>query len=278
MIWKQIVFIFVTFAGICLLPELNVAQSTSTSCDLRLRVYEKKLDGKPEDSARSFVMDESTQLRNASATARKQGSKQVLRSTALGETPVFRTLTEGKYEVTVSRQGYRRVKQIVTVDCDWANRENILYENVSLNFGDVRETPELAPEKFTVRGDRSFGTDADSPGVEITVDLSERPRPVPPGRRPIPRQISGGVLNSKALVFPKPPYPPAARAVRASGAVSVQVLIDENGDVISASAVSGHPLLRSAAVQAARNAKFAPTKLQGQPVKVSGVITYNFVP
>jgi TonB family protein len=56
------------------------------------------------------------------------------------------------------------------------------------------------------------------------------------------------------------------------------VLIDENGNVISASAASGNPLLRAAAVAAARGAKFSPTKLSGQPVKVQGIITYNFVP
>ena len=91
------------------------------------------------------------------------------------------------------------------------------------------------------------------------------------------KAISGGVLNSRARALPLPPYPPAARAVKASGAVSVQVLIDENGNVISASAASGHPLLRAAAVSAARGAQFAPTLLSGQPVKVSGVIVYNFV-
>jgi TonB family protein len=85
-------------------------------------------------------------------------------------------------------------------------------------------------------------------------------------------------LNGKALVLPKPAYPPAARAVRATGAVSVQVLIDESGKVISAYAVSGHPLLRAASVEAARGTKFSPTKLSGQPVKVSGIIVYNFVP
>jgi protein TonB len=78
--------------------------------------------------------------------------------------------------------------------------------------------------------------------------------------------------------LPKPAYPAAAKAVRASGSVSVQVLISESGSVISASAVSGHPLLRAAAVSAARGARFSPTLLSGQPVKVSGVITYNFVP
>ncbi len=92
------------------------------------------------------------------------------------------------------------------------------------------------------------------------------------------KTISGGVVNGKAISLPAPAYPAAAQAVGASGAVNVQVLIDEEGNVISASAVSGHPLLRSAAEGAARNAKFRPTMLSGQSVKVSGVITYMFSP
>jgi len=75
----------------------------------------------------------------------------------------------------------------------------------------------------------------------------------------------------------QPQYPPIARSAHASGQVSVQITIDENGNVISAHAVSGHPLLQAAAVGAARASKFTPTKLSGQPVKVSGVIIYNFV-
>jgi protein TonB len=109
----------------------------------------------------------------------------------------------------------------------------------------------------------------------------DSPPPPPPPKaepKPVPKTVSGGVLNGKATSLPKPAYPPAAKAVRASGAVSVQVLISESGSVISASAVSGHPLLRAAAVSAARGARFSPTLLSGQPVKVSGVITYNFVP
>lgn len=100
----------------------------------------------------------------------------------------------------------------------------------------------------------------------------------PPVKKSPPKTVSGGVLNGKATSLPKPAYPAAARAVRAAGSVSVQVLIDENGRVVSASAVSGHPLLRAAAVSAAHGARFSPTLLSGQPVKVSGVITYNFVP
>lgn len=94
---------------------------------------------------------------------------------------------------------------------------------------------------------------------------------------PLPKSISQGVINGSAEVLPKPPYPAAARAIRASGAVNIQVTIDESGNVISASAVSGHPLLRQAAEQAARSARFKPTMISGQPVKVTGVIVYNFI-
>lgn len=89
--------------------------------------------------------------------------------------------------------------------------------------------------------------------------------------------INGGILNGKATSLPLPKYPAAAAAVRASGQVSVQITIGENGEVESASAVSGHPLLRAAAVEAARMAKFSPTLLSGNPVKVTGVVVYNFV-
>jgi TonB family protein len=87
----------------------------------------------------------------------------------------------------------------------------------------------------------------------------------------------GGILNGKAESLPAPTYPPAAKAVKASGTVAVQVTIDEDGNVISATAVGGHPLLRASAVEAARDAKFKPTFLSGQAVKVTGVLTYNFV-
>lgn len=91
------------------------------------------------------------------------------------------------------------------------------------------------------------------------------------------KPINGGVLNGKATSLAKPVYPAAAWAVKAEGSVSVQVVIDEEGNIASATAVSGHPLLRQAAEQAASQSKFAPTRLSGQPVRVSGIITYNFV-
>ncbi len=92
--------------------------------------------------------------------------------------------------------------------------------------------------------------------------------PVPPG---------GVVLNGKALSLPKPSYPAEARAARVSGTVIVQVVIDERGNVISACAIDGPPLLMKTTEAAASQAVFSPTKLSGQPVKVSGIITYRFV-
>jgi protein TonB len=119
-----------------------------------------------------------------------------------------------------------------------------------------------------------------APSAPQPVVPDEPPPPPPPKPTPPPKPkapISGGVLNGKAISLPKPPYPPIAKAARASGTVTVQVTIDESGKVISARAVGGHPLLQQAAVHAAYGARFSPTKLSGQPVKVTGVITYNFV-
>lgn len=93
---------------------------------------------------------------------------------------------------------------------------------------------------------------------------------------PPPAMVSTGTINGRAVRLPKPDYPAAARAVKAGGIVSVQIVIDPAGDVSSASANSGHPLLRAAAEQAARQAKFSPTTINGITVSLRGVINYNF--
>jgi TonB family protein len=88
--------------------------------------------------------------------------------------------------------------------------------------------------------------------------------------------VEGGILEGKAISFPQPVYPPIARAARASGKVTVKVIVDEEGKVVAAQAESGHPLLQQAAVKAAREARFSPPMLEGKPVKIVGVINYNF--
>lgn len=73
--------------------------------------------------------------------------------------------------------------------------------------------------------------------------------------------------------MPQPVYPPEAREQAISGSVTVEIQIDEEGNVISATAVYGHPLLRAAAEEAAMKAKFRPTVIDGQPVTTAGIVT-----
>ena len=112
------------------------------------------------------------------------------------------------------------------------------------------------------------------PAEDADVDVKPPPVVKAPAKPAPPRSL--GVVNSLAISLPKPVYPAAAIAMGAQGAVNVQVMIDEAGKVVSANAMNGNPLLRNAAEQAARNARFTPTLLSHVPVKVTGLIVYNF--
>jgi len=94
---------------------------------------------------------------------------------------------------------------------------------------------------------------------------------------PIPEAGHGDILNGRAISLPAPAYPAEARSIRASGVVMVQVTIDTAGKVVDAIVVCGHPVFAKPSVDAAYRARFTPTKLSGMPVKVNGIIIYNFV-
>jgi len=117
-----------------------------------------------------------------------------------------------------------------------------------------------------------------TPNKENNTDATannNQPNPAPQassGQKP-KAPIAGGMLNGKAIYLPIPEVP----AGEATGVVLVQVLIDEQGAVLDAKAVSGPQHLQAAAVAAARLARFTPTLLLGEPVKVSGTLSYNFV-
>ena len=115
-------------------------------------------------------------------------------------------------------------------------------------------------------------TNSSGPAPLVNVDSE----PPPPAPNPMLKPVSGGVLNGVAISLPSPGYPDTARRLRMSGLVTVEVVVDETGKVISAVATSGPMQLKEAAVQAALRARFSPTKLSGQPVKVSGMINYKF--
>jgi len=162
-------------------------------------------------------------------------------------------------------------------------RTELVPKEVSAKASDI---PPVRKGVTTVLGSENSSSAAPMPAgpgagtvVSAPTKVAIADEPPPPEAKPTPPRapISGGVLNGKAISLPKPAYPPIARAAHAAGTVVVQVLIDENGNVVSAHAVSGHPLLQAVAVGAARQERFSPTKLSGQPVKVTGVIQYNFV-
>ena len=146
-----------------------------------------------------------------------------------------------------------------------------------------KKTTTTAPNlpAATTSGDRltsgpvEMETPVFSPDSQIPLVKLEEPPPSL-GPKPILKPVSGGVLNGTAIQLPQPVYPEAAKRMRSSGTVVVEVILDESGKVVSANATSGPTILRDAAVQAALKARFSPTKLSGQPVKVSGVINYKF--
>jgi len=166
-------------------------------------------------------------------------------------------------------------------------------------------TPEVRTNQAFVLGNRNFtpetiggpvgpsnsggsphgaGNNA-GPTVTETVGTPPPPAAAPtPARTPPPTprvegpvRLTSSLITSKAIDKPAPPYPPIAKAANIQGTVAVQIVIDEQGRVVSAKATSGPPLLLNAAVQAAYRARFTPTVLGGQAVKVTGSISYNFV-
>jgi hypothetical protein len=89
-------------------------------------------------------------------------------------------------------------------------------------------------------------------------------------------QFSQGQLNGKAKHLEIPPYPGAASANRVTGVVPVRVIFNEEGKVIFAQAIYGHPLLKTGAVESAMKCTFEPVNINGRLIKVSGIILYYF--
>ena len=134
-------------------------------------------------------------------------------------------------------------------------------------------SPSVSPTESPVNAN-SANTNAAPPFTPRPTPVVSPTPPVTPSNR---GPVNAGPLNGRAISLATPTYPPAARAMRASGPVTVQVMIDESGNVLSAHAVSGNPLLRDSAEAAARRSRFTPVRLSGQPVKATGFVSYNFV-
>lgn len=166
------------------------------------------------------------------------------------------------------------------------NQPHVVPENISAKPNTVKPLPD-GPVRITGRdwdppmpsgGGSGSGTGGSRivPATPVILEDNPPPPPPPPQANRVVR-MPKDVLKSKAISLPKPIYPSLAKQIRLQGTVTVQVLIDEKGNVISAQVIEGPPLFLAEAKKAALQARFSPTMLGDQPVKVSGVITYNFV-
>lgn len=218
---------------------LQVSAQEELRCSLQINVFE--------------FGNASAQVENVKIALTSSDKKTKVEPEPLtGAAALFNNLSSGKYKIETSKDGFqRRVKQI-EIDCAVADSDGKVFEHIYLWKGSSKEITKLP-------ADNSFRAVS---GVEASDEV---------------KASAGKSVENSALKLAKPAYPGAAKAVRAAGTIAVQVTIDEDGNVISAEAVEGHPLLRAAAVKAARQSKFLMTLLSGVPVKVMGIITYNFI-
>jgi protein TonB len=203
-------------------------------------------------------------------------------------TPIQTTKQEEPPERQQTQRSSSNKPQIATRTVAIARVEDPkIPEQISTTPSNVPPIPTNSP--FDIGKDNTDPAMPDSPGNSngnnsstnstgrvIVPETETTPPPVIKKEPKPPTLISKGVITGQATSLPKPLYPQFARSAGARGQVSVQVLIDETGKVISATVISGHPLLRQVSQQAALQAKFNPTYLSNVPVKVSGVINYNF--
>ena len=114
-------------------------------------------------------------------------------------------------------------------------------------------------------------TDADDGG-----EVDDATKQKPTTTQLTKNDIRGALLNSRAIELPPPAYPETAKRAGIHGTVKVSVTVDERGHVSEAEAIDGPKELREAAVEAAKRARFEPTRVHGAPIKIDGVLTYEF--
>jgi TonB family protein len=154
----------------------------------------------------------------------------------------FANLEEGMYSVEVIADTYKKSVRRIYLDCGSTNKEGLVRKRISMWKGSPKELVNIIEDD----------------------DYNKVSDKIP--------------FNDLASKVKKADYHPAARAVRASGVVAILIIVDELGDVTSARAISGHPLLQMGAVEAAKKTKFAPTMAKGKPAKIEGVLVYKFSP
>ncbi len=175
-----------------------------------------------------------------------------------GSIHTFENLKTGYYHFTVQKRDYKISKYFQHVDCSKVGIEKVESILVPLHEGNISEQEDVTPRPKAATTDSGRFV-----GKKLSLQDVAR---------------LSNYLNFLDAELGKASYPPAARAIKAGGAVTVHVIVNEAGEVESAEAWTGHPLLRAAAKQAAQKSKFDPILVRNKPIKIQGFIVYNFVP
>lgn len=172
-----------------------------------------------------------------------------------------------------------------------ANFNTNVNENINANVNANLATPTRTPTPTPTRTPQDDNTNTNanislgntnvisqpSPSPAVTPTPTPSPRATPSPENTPPANVNVGIMNSRAVNLVKPAYPQTAKQMNASGQVMVQIAVDEDGNVLSARAVSGNPLLRAPAENAARQSRFNPVKVNDRAVRATGVVVYNFI-
>jgi hypothetical protein len=188
----------------------------------------------------------------------------------------FVGVSSGAYDLLASKDGFRTTTQTVVVDCptDPSEASTTVGRIVIMWQGDPAKSVDYTSEIRLYGRNQSTGT---GPAYEMSPGVpSDTAKSYTLGAAEKHIASDQTVINGNALVLAKPKYPPTAKAVGARGVVEVVVTIDEDGYVIQTESISGHPLLKAVSALAAKASRFKPTLLSGKPVKVTGIIVYNF--
>ena len=183
----------------------------------------------------------------------------------------------GTAQVFATRKRFYSIVYLNTKKDDATQAQFLSSFVLPANGGELSATATPQTPSVSSEGPATTAS-ADPPNSKRAENEEPKPDDPPravtePGKR---APISAGVLNGKAISLPRPDYPADAKAAGAEGVVVIQVTVDEQGNVTEARALSGPKMLLEVSVNAAFQAKFSPTLLQGEPVKVTGVIVYNF--
>ncbi len=146
--------------------------------------------------------------------------------------------------------------------------------NVSVGSEDAAEA---APDLGGVPGGVPGGAVGGVIGGVLGGTGTVMPTP-PPAPRPVQKvvRVGSGVKPPRQTYSADPVYPPLARETHIRGTVVVDAVIDEHGNVVQVSVLSGHPLLINAALKAVLQWKYEPTTLNGQPVSVELQVQVHF--